>query len=114
MKTKIILNLDTMKIVRKKKFFTIVTLLCVGLGWGQFSHSGTTITQTGTLTDLSDLLSESYSDGISYSSTAGNDNSVISEYRAVGNQGNRVVINGTQTINAKTDLPSNQRNIKLA
>jgi hypothetical protein len=48
-----------MKIVRKKKLFTIVTLLCVGLGWGQFSHSGTTITQTGTANNLSGLASVS-------------------------------------------------------
>lgn len=95
---------ERMKNDWKNIFFTFFTLLCFGFGWGQFTHSGITITQSGTETDLSNLLSESYTDGFSYSSTDGNVNSVISEYRAVGNQGNAIIINGTQTINAKTDL----------
>ena len=95
---------ERMKNDWKNMFFTFFTLLCFGFGWAQFSHSGTTITQSGTETDLSNLLSESFTDGFSYSSADGDVNSVISEYRAVGNQGNKITISGTQTINAKTDL----------
>lgn len=97
-------NFEGMKNDWKNIFLAFFTLLCFGFGWAQFSHSGTTITQSGTETDLSNLLSEPYTDGFSYSSTDGNVNSVISEHRVVGNQGNKIIINGTQTINAKTDL----------
>lgn len=90
----------------KNKTFTFLAILHFAIGWGQSwtQDNDTTVRQTGTIDDLADYLALSSSDGFSYASTDGDVASVISEYRVVGNQGNKIIIEGTQTINAKTDL----------